>query len=1028
MPPTALGARITPIALILFVCVLSLPGTALAQAAIAGVVTDATGAVLKGVTVEARSPELIEGVRTALTDAAGEYRIENLRPGVYSATFLLNRFSPVVRTNIEVTGSSTMTVDAELRIGSLTDAITVTGEVPLIDVHSATRELALSGEVLKTIPTVRSYNALLVLVPGVVTTTNDTVTGTATTAFPIHGGRTNEGRLLLDGFNVGSPPAGNSATSYTVDVGNAQEVTFSEAGATGELETSGLIMNIVPKTGGNTTRGSVFASATGEALTASNLTPALRDRGFAAPTPLTKVYDFSGTLGGPILRDRVWYFVNAHTGGSTRQSPNVYYNLNAGDTTKWLYAPDLARREYSDRTFENASARVTWQITPRNKISGFWDEQSLCRTCTGATPGLSEPASVSPEAVGVLGRPLHVSQVAWSSPITNKLIAEAGFGGIFFGVGNFEREPNPTRDLIRVAEQCANGCAANGNIPGLVYRSQDFSVAYTGSYLWKGSISYVTGTHSLKVGYQHTLMTDDRTWMTNNQNLTYRVSNGVPNQLTQSISPWVNNARAAWDGLFAQEQWTRRRLTLQGAVRLDLARSWFPAQQEGPSRFLPTPILIAESRGVDSYKDVTPRIGAAYDLFGDGRTAFKLQLGKYLEGAGVSGIYANTNPSLRMPQTTMVFGTAGVTRAWTDANANFIPDCDLLNSDLQDLRDRGGDLCGVLSNTNFGKNVLTNNFNPAILDGWGVRPSDWSLGVSYEQQLLARASLNVAYRRRSFHGFFAADNLALQPSDLTPFSLVAPLDPRLPGGGGYTIPGLYDVVPSKAGQVNNLVTSSNDFGAWSQHFNGVDVTLNVRTRNGLTIAGGTSTGQTVADNCDVRVQLPELSTAVTGTSAFGAGLMASAVTPLSPYCRVSYGVLTQLRGLSSYLLPKIGIELAATFQSKPGPQLAADYAAPNSVVAPSLGRNLSGDASNVTINLIPPGTMYGERINQLDFRVAKILKFGGARSMVALDVYNALNSSAVLTYNNAFVPGGTWLQPLTILTPRFFRITAEVSF
>ena len=128
------------------------------------------------------------------------------------------------------------------------------------------------------------------------------------------------------------------------------------------------------------------------------------------------------------------------------------------------------------------------------------------------------------------------------------LLVEAGFGGTYFGVGNFERSPNPTRDLIRVAEQCASGCAANGSIPGLVYRSQDFSVAYTGSYLWKGSVSYVTGTHSLKVGYQHTLMTDDRTWFTNNQNLTYRVNNGVPNQLTQSISPWVNNARAAWDG------------------------------------------------------------------------------------------------------------------------------------------------------------------------------------------------------------------------------------------------------------------------------------------------------------------------------------------------------------------------------------------------------------------------------------------------------------------------------------------------
>ena len=158
---------------------------------------------------------------------------------------------------------------------------------------------------------------------------------------------------------------------------------------------------------------------------------------------------------------------------------------------------------------------------PRNRLSVFWDQQSLCRACTGATPGLAEPAQSSPEAVGVLGRPLTVSQARWWSPVTSRLSIDVGYGGTRFGVGNFERSPNPTRDLIRVVEQCASGCAANGNIPGLAYRSQDFSRAYTGSYLWNGSISYVTGTYSLKVGYQHTLMTDDRTWFTNNRNLTH---------------------------------------------------------------------------------------------------------------------------------------------------------------------------------------------------------------------------------------------------------------------------------------------------------------------------------------------------------------------------------------------------------------------------------------------------------------------------------------------------------------------------
>jgi hypothetical protein len=1008
--------------------VMVIPSTVLAQASITGSVTDPSGAPMPGVAVEASSPALIEKTRAGVTDTNGRYRIEDLRPGTYQVRFTLEGWSPYEREGVELSGSITAAVDAVMAVGALTEAISVIGEIPAVDVHTAEHEVTFNGDLVRSIPTVRTYNALLPLVPGVVINFNDTVTATATTSFPIHGGRANEGRLQLDGLNVGSPPVGNSATSYVVDVGAAQEVTFLTSSALGEVETAGLLMNIVPKSGGNSMEASLFASGTSGRLQSDNLTQELEDQGVTAATPLTGVYDVSGTVGGPIRKDRIWYFVNAHTGGSRKDSPNVYYNLNAGDAAEWLYAPDSSRLSYSDRTFENASARLTWQVTARHKVSGFWDAQFVCRTCSGATAGAQEPARVSPEAVGIMSRPLHVSQATWSSPATNRLLLEAGYGGTFFGVGNFEREPNPTRNLIRVAEQCASGCAENGNIPGLVYRSQDFSVAHAGSYLWKASASYVTGTHSLKFGYQRTLMTDDRTWMTNDQNLTYRFDNGSPNQLTQSISPWVNNARVGWDGLFIQEQWTRHRLTLQGALRVDRARSWFPAQEEGPSRFLPTPIVLPETRGVDSYKDLTPRMGAVYDLFGTGKTALKMSLGKYLEGAGVIGNYANTNPTLRMPQTTSVFGTAGVTRSWTDADHDFVPDCDLLNPAAQDRRPQGGDRCGVMSNTLFGQNVLTNNFDPRILDGWGVRPSDWNFSVSIQQQIAPRSSVDVTYTRRWYRGFFAADNLALEPADLTPFGIVAPRDSRLPGGGGYEVSGLYDVVPEKSGLVDNYVTESGSYGAWQQHFDGVDVTATVRLRGDLTFVGGTSTGQTVADNCDVRAHLPELATTTTGTSPFGAGLAASAVTPVSPYCRTSYGFLTQFRGLSAYTVPRVGLQLSATFQSKPGAMQAANYAVPNSDVVPSLHRDLSGGAANVTVNLVAPGTMYGDRINQLDFRVGKTLTYGRSRTLIALDIYNALNSSAVLTYNNTFVPDGPWLQPLTIVTPRFLRFTAEIDF
>ncbi|HZM93846.1 MAG TPA: TonB-dependent receptor [Vicinamibacterales bacterium] len=1007
--------------------IILVPTVARAQAVIAGSVRDTSGAVLPGVTVEASSPALIEKVRTTISDGSGQYRIEDLRPGVYKVTFTLPGFSTFEREGVELTGSFTATINADMRVGALEETVTVTGESPIVDVQSARRQTVLNNDVLKAIPTVRSYNALVVVVPGVVTNTNDVATGTATTQFPIHGGRNNEGRMTVDGLNIGNPPGGNQPPGFSVDVGNSEEISFTTSGGLGESETGGLVMNVVPKTGGNTLHGSAFYSGSGKNLQADN-TEGIA--GIAAPTPLTKIYDLNGAVGGPILRDKLWYFATARTQGSTRVNANMFYNLNSGDPTKWLYVggPGISEPGFSDRTWDNISGRITWQVTPRNKFGAYWDEQWVCRNCRGATIGITTPPVASPEAIGP-GQtlPLRVPQVTWNSPVTNRLLFDAGFGGTYYGWGNFEREDNATRDLIRVTEQCAAGCANNGGRPDLVYRSQDWGNNHTGSYTWKASMSYVTGRHSFKVGYQGTLMTDDRTWYSNNNDLWYRFNNGIPNQLTQTISPWVNDARAGWDAVYAQEQFTMGRLTLQGALRFDVAKSWFPEQNIGPDRFLPVAFHFPETKGVDSYKDITPRMGAAIDVFGNGRTAVKVNLGKYLEGVGVSTTYANSNPTLRVPRTTGPFGVVGASRTWIDADGDLVADCDFTNplahGNAAAVNGGGGaDFCGQLSNTRFGQPVLTGNYDPDLLSGWGVRPSDWSFGVSVQQQLMQRMSLEVGYYRRWFDGFTLNDNLALTSADLTPYSIVAPLDPRLPDGGGYTISGLYNVVPSKSGQVDDLSTVASKYGEWYQYFNGVDITLNLRTQGGLTLQGGTSTGQNVADNCDVRENLPELSVGI------GAGLVGSNVSMTSPYCHVAYGWLTQLRGLGSYVIPKIDAQVSAVFQSKPGALLSANYAMPAADVARFLGRPPSGNVPNVTFNLIEPGSMYGDRINQLDLRIAKNLRFGSTRSMVSVDLYNVMNASAILTYNQNFVPNGTWLQANSVLTGRLARISVDFSF
>src|SRR5262245_21629591 len=318
---------------------LSFPALASAQPAIAGSVRDRLGVALEGVTVEVTGPALIEKLRTTTSDANGRYRIDDMRPGIYRVRFIAMGWQTLELEGVELRGSFTADVNAELSLGDLNETLTVVADLPVIDVRSAKREITLNGDLVRSLPTVRSYNALIVLVPGVVTNNNDTVVGPAATAFPLHGGRTSEGRLLIDGLTVGSPPAGNAASIVDLDVGQAEEVTFTTTGALGESETGGVSINVIPKTGGNTRQGSMFVGGSGPKLQSDNLNALLITQNVMSSARLTKAYDLSGTVGGPIATNRVWYFGGAHLGANTRPSTNIYYNLNASRPDEWLYAP-----------------------------------------------------------------------------------------------------------------------------------------------------------------------------------------------------------------------------------------------------------------------------------------------------------------------------------------------------------------------------------------------------------------------------------------------------------------------------------------------------------------------------------------------------------------------------------------------------------------------------------------------------------------------------------------------------------------
>jgi hypothetical protein len=1012
------------------VCLVA-PTAAWAQASLAGAVKDTSGGVLPGVGVEAASPALIEKVRTAVTDGSGRYRIEDLRPGTYALTFALPGFVTLKHNGVILSGSAVTTVDAELRVGGVSETVTVTGESPVVDVVSTKRELTLDNETIRSLPSVRSYSYLLTTVPGLQTNNNNVNTGPVFAIFPIHGGRGVESRLTVDGLNISNPPGGNQPPNFVADIGNAQEVTMITSGGLGDSETAGLTMNIVPKQGGNQVSGLAFVSGFSEGMQANNFTDELKARGATQPNPVFHVYDVNVAVGGPIVKDRLWYYLSVREQGQRQNTLNVYNNQNAGDPTKWTYVPDLSRPAFSDRTWENYTARITWQASRRNKFSFVWDEQPVCRKCSGTTSLTGSPNFIFPTSPEADGHgefsPQRVQQARWTSAVTSRLLLEAGLGTTYYQWGGRELDPNPTRNLVQVLNLTQT--IGPGVVTPMVYRSQSWLNNRTRGSTWNASASYVTGSHSMKFGYQGNYWRDYREIHVNDQNLRYTFVGTIPLSITEYANAYNVNAEAMQSSLYVQDQWTINRLTLQGALRWDHPWSWFPAQTEPQSRFFPG-ASFARTNGVTGYNDITPRMGAAFDLFGNGKTALKVNLGKYLQGASVSNLAYTANPALRIPGGGGGIFPPATNRSWTDLNGNFIPDCTLNNPLAQSPTTTGSiDSCGQIDNLLFGSSQLIGaQYDPDLFDGWGLRPSDWSFGASVQQQIFPRASVEVGYYRRSFTMFTTGgtvtDNLLVSPRDLATYSITAPADSRLPSGGAYTVGPLYNQNPNVFGQSNLLIMSTKKVGDDTRVFNGVDMTVSVRGANGFTFSGGTSTGKVVNDWCDIRAAVPE------GTYAGVSGL-------LNPYCRVESPVQTSFRGLVTYTIPRIDVNVSSVFQDKTNigtdqlGSLVANHtlsAADQAAAAAQIGRPLT-TTGTITVNLVAPGDLYGPRIRQLDLSAKKIIRFGGQRLTVGADFYNLANNNVTILFNGTFVPNvAGWQSPTNYMNPRVVRLNAEFSW
>jgi hypothetical protein len=978
-----------------------LPSVAYAQASISGTVKDTSGAVLPGVTVEASSPALIEKSRSVVTDSSGQYRVVDLRPGSYAVTFTLTGFSTVKREDVVLAGSFTATVNAELKVGGVAETITVTGEAAIVDVQSAAKQRVMQKDVVDAIPVGRSHQGIAVLIPGLSTSTGinaqtQDVGGTndirLANAFTIHGGRTSDANIQQDGMQVRNIGSFANLTNMFPDMGATQEMTIDYAAGTAETPTAGVRINYVPREGGNTFKGSFFGTAVNSSFQGNNFTSDLQGRGLTKPNSLKEAYDFNGSGGGPVLKDRLWFFASARRQLNQTYIAGLYYNLNAGDPTKWTYAPDLNNQAYLSTVQPGVSGRLTWQVSPRNKVTLSYDVQPR--------DVLGDRAGTSPEAANEFKfNTNRIITGGWSSPVTSKLLLDARLTSHGEDLYNavWPDDPNSIyRSLIAVNEQ-------GGSIPGLLYRGAGQAAgptfifaAMSAPNIWefKTSVTYVTGAHALKIGFgdswgrQYLLERDI------NSSTSYRFFNGVPNQITERASPVSRyDDLKAELGLFVQDRWTVGRLTLTGGLRFDYFNTYFPETPLGPGPLVPTRNFTIPEYPWDVWKDLSPRFSAVYDPTGDGKTAIRANIGRYvLAGDNTVGnvfsILANT-----------------VTRSWNPPGtaatnpSYYTPNCNLLNPNAN------GD-CGAISDSRFGTQVPSTNFDPNVLNGWGKRGYNWEISGGVQHEFGGRFGVDVAYFRRIYGNFTVTDNLAVAASDYNPFSISAPADSRLPNGGGNTVGTVYDLNPSKVGQVNNLVTFADNYGNQIEHWNGLDFTVNARPRPGILLQGGLSTGRTSTDSCEIRAQVPESAA-------------------LNPFCHVDTNFLTQIKLLGTYTVPRVDVQFSGTFQSLPGPQVTANFVAVNSAVVPSLGRPLSGGAANATINIVTPGTVFGDRLNQLDLRFAKILKFAKTRTSINFDIYNALNANPVTSQNNNYA---AWLVPLSILDARLFKFSAQFDF
>jgi Carboxypeptidase regulatory-like domain/TonB-dependent Receptor Plug Domain len=955
----------------LSLCGLGLHATlASAQSVITGVVKDQSGAVLPGVTVEASSSALIEGSRAVATDGSGLYRIVDLRPGTYVVSFTLAGFETLRREGILLPSDFTATVNADMKVGALEESVIVSGASPTVDLQSTARTQVVTRETLDAIPTGRSFQAFAALIPSVRMNSLDIggARGSTQTYIAIRGLDQNQSTLFVDGLPV---TPGCCGQIYYSDAMN-QEISYQTSSLPADVPSGGVRINMIPKDGGNRFSGMFVGAYRDGGWQASNLTQSLIDRGLTRIDHFGKIYDVDGAFGGPLMENRLWFFSAHRRYGNDTAVTGSYY-------------PDGRPGIQDDRTWADM-LRLTYQVNSTNKLTGFWNY-------TGKAVGHQLTAGTDPAAsLGWYAPNYLAAYVKWTSMITPRVLLEVGPS-----VGNvhhkFPMQPGVEQVPFTPAWYAM---ASRVDLDRVTRTTAPANTLYNrpGEEYLTAALSYITGAHTARVGmtlsqahYEHTY--------TSNGDLVQQYRSGVPDSvLVQNLPITSKEQNQYTHSLYAQDSWHINRLTVNGGLRWEVLRSRVPEQTSPAGRFVPARTFAAVEN-VPNWRDLAPRFGAVYDLRGDGHTALKYSANRYnqWEAMGLAGKY---NP--------LAIATSSL--RWTDLNGD-----DIAQGDLGCVYKTPG--CEIDFSTlpsNFGVRALS---QPVNLQRW------YTVEQSFEIQhaLTDRISLSASVLHGNFNDLPLSYNSLRTPADFTAIQIYNPVD-----GSPLTI---YNVSTAKATAVANVDTSSS---AQKKTFTGYTVSVNLRLPHGASAFGGFNTERLLYNNC-AQPDDPNLQRFCDDSKnnlPFQPSLKMSGSVPLKWGIGVS-GSWQSLQGYNAgadgHLLgtPSYGSAFVISRTTRYPSNCPAPCPA-GELVFPGL------TATSLTIPMQPYGSVFTERVNEVEFRVSKSIRVNTVTFEPRLEIFNLLNSDTATAWRSVNYGTPTYLQPSAVPPARFVGVGLQVKF